>query len=129
MFSFSVLAQDNSKDEELLDGLYPEEEQESGASGTLRSQDQNQNPIQVECVCPQNEVQEEVAQEPSLFPPGAVFNVNPVPEVPVAPVEKQEESSLPPGYINQLPPGYSNDTYAPAGVQPAAPPQQEEGLR
>lgn len=73
-----------------------------------------QDKIQVECVCPEPIPQEEVAVEeqvaPAIFPENAVFNITPASE-PRPVEEQQEESKLPPGYLEKLPPGYSNDQY------------------
>lgn len=112
LFIWSIAyAQENVSEEEPMDGLYPEEIEESEALPA-----QNQNPVQVECVCPQNEVQAEEAEAtPSIFAPGTVFNVTP--EVPAAP-EKEKQEDLIPGQVKDLPPDYSNDTYYPAGVMP-----------
>lgn len=116
LFSSLAFSQegDSSFDEEYVDGLYPEEEEAT----PQRAQVQNQNPVQVECVCPQNEVQAEEAESesrPSIFAPGTVFNVSP--EVPAAP-EKEKQEDVMPGQVKDLPPDYSNDTYYPAGVMP-----------
>lgn len=114
LFIWSIAyAQEDVSNEEPIDGLYPEEVEESKTLPT-----QNQDPVQVECVCPQNEVQAEEAEReatPSIFAPGTVFNVTP--EAPAAP-EKEKQEDLMPGQVKDLPPDYSNDTYYPAGVMP-----------
>ena len=58
-----------------------------------------------DCVCPENEVQE---QEASIFPPGSVFMVTPL-----APEEQKEpeKKNVIPGYIENLEPGYSDQSY------------------
>ncbi len=109
----TAFAQENEVDSEPLDGLYPDEMEEEE-----RLPSQDQTPIQqVECVCPQSEIQAEEASEPmpSIFAPGTVFNVTP--GVPAAP-EKEEQEDIMPGQVKDLPPDYSNDTYYPAGVMP-----------
>ena len=58
-----------------------------------------------DCVCPENEVQQ---QEASIFPPGSVFMVTPLaPEEQKAP----EKKNVIPGYIENLEPGFDDDSY------------------
>ena len=58
-----------------------------------------------DCVCPENQVQE---QEASLFPPGSVFMVTPL-----APEEQKEpeKKNVIPGYIKNLEPGFDDQSY------------------
>ena len=58
-----------------------------------------------DCVCPENEVQQ---QEASIFPPGSVFMVTPL-----APEEQKEpeKKNVIPGYIENLEPGYDDKSY------------------
>ena len=58
-----------------------------------------------DCVCPENEVQQ---QEASIFPPGSVFMVTPL-----APEEQKEpeKKNVIPGYIENLEPGFDDQSY------------------
>jgi hypothetical protein len=58
-----------------------------------------------DCVCPENEVQQ---QEASIFPPGSVFMVTPL-----APEEQKvpEKKNVIPGYIENLEPGFDDKSY------------------
>ena len=58
-----------------------------------------------DCVCPENEVQQ---QEASIFPLGSVFIVTPL-----APEEQKvpEKKNVIPGYIENLEPGYDDKSY------------------
>ena len=58
-----------------------------------------------DCVCPENEVQQ---QEASIFAPGSVFMVTPL-----APEEQKEpeKKNVIPGYIENLEPGYDDKSY------------------
>jgi hypothetical protein len=58
-----------------------------------------------DCVCPENEVQQ---QEASIFPSGSVFIVTPL-----APEEQKvpEKKNVIPGYIENLEPGYDDKSY------------------
>ena len=58
-----------------------------------------------DCVCPENEVQQ---QEASIFPPGSVFMVTPL-----APEEEKESENknVIPGYIENLEPGFDDQSY------------------
>jgi hypothetical protein len=58
-----------------------------------------------DCVCPENQVQE---QEASLFPPGSVFMVTPL--APEAPKEPEKKNVIP-GYIENLEPGFDDTSY------------------
>ena len=70
--------------------------------------DETQNVVPYEksdCVCPENQVQE---QEASIFPQGSVFMVTPfAPEAQKEP----ENKNLIPGYIENLEPGYDDQSY------------------
>ena len=70
--------------------------------------DETQSDIPYEksdCVCPENEVQQ---QEASIFPPGSVFMVTPL-----APEEQKEpeKKNVIPGYIENLEPGFDDQSY------------------
>jgi hypothetical protein len=58
-----------------------------------------------DCVCPENEVQQ---QEASIFAPGSVFMVTPL-----APEEEKESENknVIPGYIENLEPGFDDKSY------------------
>ena len=58
-----------------------------------------------DCVCPENQVQE---QEASIFPPSSVFMVTPL-----APEEQKEpeKKNVIPGYIENLEPGFDDKSY------------------
>ena len=58
-----------------------------------------------DCVCPENQAQEEQA---SIFPQGSVFIVTPL-----APLEQKEpeKKNVIPGYIENLEPGFDDKSY------------------
>jgi hypothetical protein len=115
--SFVLFAQDErvslEENEQIVEEDQVDPQQQEPAKTTQKS---DREVIRVECVCPQNNIQEEEAESAvnTLFPKDSVFIIAPESSFNSAPPEQQQESEPKeriPGYIEKLPNRYSDDTY------------------
>lgn len=131
--SFSVIAQQESYyDARVEEDFESQEEIEENEENTDEDQTKAKVPedklkktietdkqvIRVECVCPENDVQEQEAETAvnSLFPEDSVFIISPdnstaVPEQDQKQEEEIKRKDVIPGYQEKVPRGYSDETY------------------
>lgn len=106
-----------------VEELAPEEGGVEGTEGPVTTSKVDTDKIRVECVCPDNQAEREMAQEevapeyiPSIFPPGTDVTIMPTPDPNTPTKVEVQERQYPPGYIERLPMGYSSDGYKPIGT-------------
>lgn len=139
LFSFAAWSQDEEAAPEQQDAFQDQYVEETAPEDNVYTNDAVQaeeiaaprrgqtdsDKIQVECVCPDNNVQQEVVttetvtettSAPSIFPPGTAVNITPVPTDENPAKVQVKERDFPPAYVEKLPAGYSNSTFQPIGT-------------